>query len=430
MAASLARTEPTAAGSRVSAAAFASLLALVVLAHLDAVGNRLSAGLPVSLYTMLYGLPVALAALALFDSGGSRLAAVPARGARLTALLFLWALFAWTLSAYRAPGWEYLVDLAAAMGLLLLVTALVDSPERLRAAIWTMILSGLASALIVYWDYATGQRLVSTAPAAVTAEAFGYARSSGGSDQNPTTAAQMLMVGVGLLLGQMVRSGRRLPLAGAILVTCVVALALMSARSAIIGALVIAALILLSLRRQRAFAVALAALLGVIGIVVLVAPPTVAERFIALGNWSEDPTLFRRLAYLRAGGDLLAGSPLWGVGPGNFPLYFTGEEYRFLPGRAPEPRELHNTYLDAAVELGLAGFAILAALLVTALAACRRGFGAPSPLGWASYAIFLALSGLLVASFFMPNKDMRYLWILLGLAFQAGRMAAAREAAP
>jgi O-antigen ligase len=402
---------------------------LIVFAQLDAVGNQLSAGLPASLYTMLYGLTVGLALLSLYDLQGTCLAGVPAFGARLTAMLLLWSLVCWTLSEHRTVGWDYLVDMAAAVGLLFLVTALVDSEARLRAAIWTVILAGLVSALIVYGDYLTGERLVSTAPAAVTAQFEDFARSAGGSDQNPTTAAQMLMVSAGLLLGLVVRHGRyRIP-AAALLLVCLVALGIMSARSAVLGIAMMVALILYSLRSRRGSALAAAAVLGLIAAAVLLAPPVLVERFAVLGDWSGDPTLFRRLSYLRAGADLFAGSPIWGVGPGNFPLYYSGAEYRYLPGRDPVPRELHNTFADVGVELGLVGFLLFIVLVVVALRSARRASLHEDRLGWTGFATWIALAGLLVACLFMPHKDMRYLWIMLGLALQCGRLAARREAA-
>ncbi|HEV2746186.1 MAG TPA: O-antigen ligase family protein [Allosphingosinicella sp.] len=414
--------------SPVSAAAFASLLLLIVLAQLDAVGNRLSVGLPYSLYTLLYTLTAGLALLSLYDLRGSRLAGTSAIGARLTACLLLWGLVAWTLAEHQRVGWEYLVDMSAAMGLLFLVAALADTEERVRTAIWAMILSGLASALIVYGDYLTGQRLVSTSAAAATAEFGGVARSAGGSDQNPTTAAQMLMVSAGLLLGLMVREPSRRLAAAAILLLCLVALGIMAARSAVIGLIAIAALVLLSLRHQRGSAIAVAALLGLLAVGLALAPPELAERFLALGDWSADPTLYRRVSYLRAGAELFADSPIWGVGPGNFPLYFAGPEFRFLPGREPVPRELHNTYADVAVELGIVGFLLFIALIAIAWRSARRAAGLPGLPGSTGFAIWLALSGLLVACLFMPHKDMRYLWILLALALQSGRLAMRREA--
>ena len=406
-------------------AGFATLVLLVALAQLDAVGNRLSDGLPVSLYTMTYAATAGLALLAWYDGQSSRTRTAIPLGCRLAGLFFLWALFSWTLSRNRVEGWEYLVDLAAAMGLLPLISVLANTPARLRALIWTIILSGVVSAAIVHIDFLTGQRLVSAAEAAVSAEFSGFARSAGGSDENPTTAAQMLMVSIGLMLGYLAVEKRGRAILAGLLLLCLSGLAIMAARSAVLGLAVMVVLLLASLRARRSAAVVGAAAL-VLGLAALMfLPAAFVDRFLALSDWSSDPTLFRRFAYLRVGSDLFAQSPVWGVGPGNFPNYFASSEYRFLSGRVPGERELHNTYLDSAAELGLVGLALLLALLGAALAAVRSQRRA---LEWPALGLYLALAGLAAASFFMPNKDMRYLWILLALAFQWGRLRA-RDAA-
>ena len=407
---------------------FASFLALVVVAQIDAVGNRLVGGvLRVSAYSACYLLAAVFAACAWAGDRGTRLAGVSAPGVRFAAALLLWSLVAWTASRHGDRGWEYLKDFAKAAGLLALAAMLIDTPQRLRASLWAMAAAGLISALIVYADSWTGTRLVSTSDAAATAEFAGVARSAGGSDENPTTAAHMLLVSTALLLGLFAALPKLRVAIGAALIVCLGALALMAARSAVLGLLPALALFLFALRRERVFPLVLTGLVA-LGIAALVISPALFERAAALADWGRDPTLFRRTTYLAVGFDLLQQSPVWGIGPGNFPLYFVGDDYRFLPGRTPVMRELHNTYLDVAVELGLVGLGLFLALVGTALVQVQRALGAFNTNRAAALALLLALVALLIASFFMPNKDMRYLWLLLGLAFQCGRLARARRA--
>lgn len=429
---SSAATPPLSGGGSLAAVSFSELgfaafLALVVFAQIDAVGNRLVEGLlPVSTYSACYLLTAALAACAWAGDRGTRLVGVPAPGVRLAAALLLWGAVAWTLSEHREAGWEYLKDFSKAAGLLALAALLIDTPGRLRAALWAMAGAGVVSALIVYADSWTGTRLVSTAEAAATAQFGGVARSAGGSDENPTTAAHMLLVSTALLLGLFAAAPRMRLAAGAALVLCLGALGLMAARSAIIGLLPALALFLWVLRRERTFPLVLLALVA-LTVGALILSPALLDRVTALADWGRDPTLFRRTTYVAVGFDLLGQSPIWGIGPGNFPQYFVGEEYRFLPGRSPVMRELHNTYLDVAVELGVVGLALFLALAGAAIAEVRRALNVERA---AALALMLALIALLAASFFMPNKDMRYLWLLLGLAFQCGRMARARRCGP
>jgi hypothetical protein len=409
---------------------FCAFLGLIVFAQIDAVGNRLAASLlPVSVYSACYLLTAALAACAWAGDRGTRLAGISAPGVRFAVALLLWSVVAWTVSRHGDPGWQYLQGFAKVVGLVAVAALLVDTPQRLRASIWAMIAAGLVSALIVYGDTWTGTRLVSTAEAATTAQFGGVARSAGGSDENPTTAAHMLLVSTALLLGLFAGLPKQRRWLAVGIVVCLGALGLMAARSAVLGLLPALALFLFALRRERSFPLIL---LGVaaLGIAALVFSPGLLERVTALADWGRDPTLFRRTTYLRVGFDLLAQSPVWGIGPGNFPSYFIGDEYRFLPGRTPVMRELHNTYLDVAVELGLIGLALFLALVGKALVEVRAALAGIGPERAAAIALGLALVALLVASLFMPNKDMRYLWLLLGLAFQCGRLARARSGAP
>ena len=405
--------------------ALGMLMAFAVFVQLDAVANRLTAGLPLSLVSgLVAGVPTTTLLL-LLAPDKQRQKATGSAGARLILLLMLWAAFCWTLSEYHHEGLDYLIKLSTALGPALCLLLIVDRPVHLKAVIWAMIAAGAVSSVIVLIEARTGTRLVATALAAITADFDGVARSSGGSDQNPTTAAQMLMTSAALALGLLFSGERRWRIALVIAVALgMAALVLMSARSAILGFGAGAAIVLLSLRRHRAFPLILfgAAIVGAVGLAF--APATLWERFSAVGDFGKDPTLFRRVTYLRIGADLVEKSPIWGIGPGNFPLYYLKDAYRYLPGRESFPRELHNTYLDTATEYGLVGFAIFAALLLHAFGAARRGLSGSPALAQASLAVIVAFVALLVACFFMPHKDFRYLWLVIALAIQCGRLRA------
>ncbi len=423
-------TRPIADAQAARLLALGILMAFAVFAQLDAVADRLTAGLPISLISgLVAGVPAATLLL-LLAPGKSSSNAIGATGARLILLLMLWAAFCWTLSEYHHQGLDYLVKLSTAVVPALCLLVIIDRPAHLKAVIWAMIGAGIVSSVVVLIEAKTGTRLVATALAAVSADFDGVARSSGGSDQNPTTAAQMLMTSAALALGLLFAGERRWrPLLIGAVALGMTALALMSARSAILGFAAGAAIVLLSLRRHRAFPLILfgAVIGGAIGLAF--APATLSDRFAAVGDFGKDPTLFRRVSYLRIGADLVWNSPIWGVGPGNFPLYYIKDAYRYLPGRELYPRELHNTYLDTAAEYGLVGFVIFAALLLHAIRAARRGLSGSPALAQASFAVIVALIALLVACFFMPHKDLRYLWLVIALAIQCGRLRAGEGAA-
>ncbi|MEH3037581.1 MAG: O-antigen ligase family protein [Sphingomonas adhaesiva] len=412
------------ATAQVRALALVPLLVYAVLTQLDALGNRLSAYSPIGTTPLLLGALVAATGAMLLLPGASRRLG-ETMGARLVAALFCWAVFCWALSRHQSEGLTYLGKLAAALLPAFCLFIIADTPVRLRAVLCAIVAAGAVSAAIVLVEHHTHARLLSTSVAATTAGFEGVARSAGGSDENPTTAAQMLLVSI-LIAAAWLFSGERRwrwPLA-ALVAAGALALVFMSARSALIGLAAGAALIALGFRRRGFFP-----LLVVGGIVALLGavpflPPTLVDRFTAIGDFGQDPTLYRRISYLRIGWDLFQQSPVWGVGPGNFPLYYVTDAYRWMPGREPFPRELHNTYLDAATELGAIGFLLFAATLGHALRAAWRGAGSIDPvLRRTARAAGIALAGLMVACFFMPHKDLRYLWLIAGIAIQSGRLS-------
>lgn len=99
-----------------------------------------------------------------------------------------------------------------------------------------------------------------------------------------------------------------------------------------------------------------------------------------------------------------------------------------MPGRELFPRELHNTYLDALTEYGIPGFLLFAAALGHGLLSAWRACQSRNPeLARIAMAVGVALVGLLIACFFMPHKNLRYLWLLVALAMQCGRLKTAED---
>lgn len=404
------------------------VLLYAMFSQLDAVGNKLTASLPISMGEMLFG-GIILCAAALLLAQPVR----PARldqpllphGVKLILLLGCWIVFSWTLSEHRDEGLEYIWKLVAAITPALAAMLILNRIDALRWTVLAIIAAGAVSAVIVLIEVKTGTRLVATSIAATTASYEDTARSSGGSDMNPTTAAQMLMVSTVMALALVMAGFRqfRIVLTGIAMVG-LVALALMSARSAVIGAAAACALIAWRHRQHPLFPAMVIVGLIAAGIGLSFAPPALIERFTAIGDFAKDQTLYRRITYLRIGFDLVSQHPIWGIGPGNFPSYYVTDEYRFFPGRVLEPRELHNSYVDTVTEYGLVGFGLSAMIVVSAFAALRKGRdAADTALQPIAFALTMGLTALLVACFFMPHKDMRYLWLMIALALQCGVLA-------
>ena len=86
-------------------------------------------------------------------------------------------------------------------------------------------------------------------------------------------------------------------------------------------------------------------------VVYMVLPPEQLERFTTMG---EDPTSISRLTFWAAGMDVIAANPVLGVGYANW-IDYCWYLYPEGLGASPTCLQVHNTYIQAGVELGIFG---------------------------------------------------------------------------
>jgi putative inorganic carbon (HCO3(-)) transporter len=104
--------------------------------------------------------------------------------------------------------------------------------------------------------------------------------------------------------------------------------------------------------------------------------------------------------------------------------------------RGAEWTEVHNVYLQYAVDLGLPGLALFLSLLCTSYAAARgaarRAAAIPGGAALSALAegIQLSLAGFAVAAFFHPVGYQFYFFYMAGLAAAARALSPPREAVP
>ena len=141
-----------------------------------------------------------------------------------------------------------------------------------------------------------------------------------------------------------------------------------------------------------------------------------------------------RLTENLAAAHVFADHPLFGVGPGEFPLYY--QEYAGRigievhdrdrqsngqdAGQAPQ-RAAHNIALGLAADLGIVGlslFVVVIGLAFVGLLRARRHWLALQRPEFADVAgaLVVALTGYLVAGAFLSLAFQRYLWLLLAMA--------------
>jgi O-antigen ligase len=116
---------------------------------------------------------------------------------------------------------------------------------------------------------------------------------------------------------------------------------------------------------------------------------------------------------------------VFGVGPDNFKEHYQDFKYRYMPGRALEPRALHNMYLSVPVEAGLLGFACFGALLFVAMRDLGRArIRAPDPEARAlAEALHFAFGVYLMICVFGSSESSKYLWIFAGLSVALAEVA-------
>lgn len=188
-------------------------------------------------------------------------------------------------------------------------------------------------------------------------------------------------------------------------------------RGAILG-LVAVGLWCLGYSRQRIKALII---LGLVALLVFKVMPTEFKtRFETAG---EDKTSLTRLAYWECGKEAIRDNPFTGVGFKNWTLWVTDKHPELIMkvGEFYHAQVIHNTYLEAATELGLFGTVAYFSLLLHIYFLNRRS----ARMAHARNDLFLSataaglngsLLAYLVPSYFMSVLYYPYVWILLALS--------------
>lgn len=413
-----------AAGGLVVLNPFAALMLLVTFAHLDALASLLSNVLPVSAFKLLTA--AALGGLMLQSYRKPRhLRFGPASRTKSLVMLFLiWLGISFLTCSYPEAGKDHMIGFASVIALFFLIVALADTPGRLRRLVWILVGTGLVSGLFVLAESILGVRLVATETAATTAQFEGQARSAGASNYNPTTAAHMLLCTVVIAAVLFFEHKPLRWFSGAVVLIGMAGLVLTLARSAAIALALIALVYMWRSRQHRMFPLALFGLAAAAAAAVPFVPEVYWERMGTMFEQGSDRTLLRRLSYNLIGLQLLWENPVFGVGPGNYPDFYAGDEFRWYPGREPAPRQLHNSYLEVAAELGLVGLALFVGVMFSAMkAAVQAARARVAGLSVFAKALAYGFAAFLIASLFMPNEDTKFMWILPALCVAARHLS-------
>jgi O-antigen ligase len=419
---------------------FIGLVLICLFAQMDALANILFQSLPVSGIKVLTFLTFAGV---IFDSVRKRRVDRFGPNEPIMHFVVMFALVILLSSLFvqdRSLAVWSVRRLLPLMLLTYLALRLIETRQQAEILILCIVASSLLSSFVVIFDYLFGGNLFSTEDAAVTAGFGDVSRSSGASDYNPTTAATMLLAGTCLSMMMFIETPKWRWLSGATIILGTGGLVLSFARSAAVVFAISCCVLLFVKRKHPLFPLvvttgilggATLAVLLYAGVPIPFIPPEYLAHLATLFDFNSDYTLWRRFGYNLIGVDLLMQHPVLGVGPGNFQHWYTTPEFRWIPGRTLLPRQLHNMYLEVAVETGLIGFSCFLAIIgcaIRGLVQAQRRFDHPD-FRWMGHSLLFGFCAFLLASVFVPNEYQKYLWLLSGIGVAIGRLSRAESAA-
>jgi O-antigen ligase len=344
----------------------------------------------------------------------------------LTAALVAWAAITVPVSYWPGGSVSFLLDIYfKTVAIFWLLASVVDTLGRLRTLAWSLALMGVPLALTALKNFASGAFMDKN-------RIVGY---EGALTANPNDLALMLNLLLPLVVGLLLASR------GAITRGILLAIVLLEATAVIVtfsrgGFLSLAVcvgLYLWRLVRRGLTGWVLAALLACVGGSILL-PSSYLTRLATITDIDSDPTgsAQARWSDSVAAVRFVADNPLIGAGIGM-------DTEALNEVRGVKWKQVHNAYLEYAVDLGLPGltlFLLLFASCLKKVRSVRRRAGAgrdAHDLGCLAEGIEVALIGFAVGAFFAPVAYQFFFYYLAGLAVAAGgidRGLAASEGVP
>jgi O-antigen ligase len=177
-------------------------------------------------------------------------------------------------------------------------------------------------------------------------------------------------------------------------------------------ALLVAVAVLASSARPRWRGAAI--FLAFVAALALFSPRPYLARIATIGQPLADPSVRERLGIWQRAGESMLERPLQGSGPGTFE--------RPEPGGGSAPRSSHNIFIELFTEMGLAGLAAYAWMLIAALRGLHRARrGAAAPIRTASFGLQAAMLAYLGASLALSSPFQSPLFALIGLSLALAR---------
>lgn len=325
------------------------------------------------------------------------------------------------------------------LGLALVYVIAVDPPSDLRIrALWLGLAIGLtglislAALFLTEWPQRkllpldTIYALLPTGPRVVD---HGGRAGGIGPNQIGGTLALLTPLGLSLVLEEARTSRSVRTVAAVVLALAVTVLVLTQSRSAVVGTTVGIVVVCRWWLQQCAWSRTHRKLIEAALVVTLSGLlAVVAYTWLSPLHTTSD-TLTSRLLIWTASIVLIGDHLYTGVGPGQFPLVLNAAFAQLASSVAPHIPHAHNYVLQALLDVGLPGVALLGALV--SVAAKRLVAAAQPPTERSHRLLAIGLGGSLAGYFVFGLTDTIALgarggfpfWLVLGLALAAGRLA-------
>lgn len=296
-----------------------------------------------------------------------------------------------------------------------LIGTLVNTLERLHVFAWAFVLSSIPLAMTALRNFE--EEVFVTSRANAVQRIKGYVGGSGIAG-NPNDLALMLNLLLPITIALFFatrRTSLRL-LAGSVLVLNIAAIIVTFSRAGFVTLVVIFIMSLIMLVKRRAPGAAIGVFVLALCVPVLL-PQGYFERLTTITDISSDPTgsAQGRWKDFSAAADLVVQNPLVGVGIGQNVLALNQV-------RGSTWREVHNVYLQYAVDLGVPGLLLFLTLFGMSFNGARKIEGLTKrsaglqELRLLAQGVQVSLVGFAVAAFFHPSAYQFYFFSMAGMA--------------
>ena len=340
----------------------------------------------------------------------------PSRAVTLAVCLLAWSAITIPASVWRGGSLElFLTMFLKSVIVFWLLGVVLNTPGRLAGMVWTLSVLILPLAVTALRQYAAGNF-------ARSGRIDGYADGIAG---NPNDLALLVVIILPLTLALAIQTKRWLPrlIAAGLLMIGAAAVVATFSRSGFVVLATVAALYVISLVRRGSVLLGVAVLLVAMAAVPLL-PQGFGDRLATITDIESDQTgsAQQRWRDMTIAADYVLRVPLIGAGLGMNVLVLNEL-------RGYEWTQVHNTYLEYGVDLGLPGLILFLALFYTVtvgagraarVLAARTGLELSAEI---ARAVQISLLAFAVAAFFYPVGYHFYFYYLAGLAVAVQRLS-------